>query len=478
MLEECGLDVKVRWLALGGYAALLYASAPPWPDDWDGVGFVESVRDFDLARFHPHPPGYPVYVALLRAAAFVVRDPMRACALVAAVSGAAAVAFGWLAARRLAGERAAWTAAALVGAAPLVWHACSGVGSEAPALACAAACAWACIARPPRDRLAPLVLGIAAGLGLGVRLSWAPVYVAALVLAPRAMRLRAAGVAVLACVAWAAPLVAIVGTHRIVDLLATHFAGHAERWGGTVVTEPGPVRLAWLARDVLVDGLGAGSDVLGVLLAALIVAACASAIVAWKRAGWRGLLPAVVVVAPYLVWIGLGQNLRDQPRHALPLVALLAAALALPAGSSRRAFAIISALALALAVRTALDAHARRTVAPPGAQLVELARTQPDPERLAVFGTSSVRFFELTELAPHAFTAGTVGDAQLRLSRMESLPTRVWFTSEVQTRGETRWPLVHVATLCRPPRLDRRMPCLDVLEWEAPFLRRVEVDRP
>jgi len=27
------------------------------PDDWDGVGFVESVRDFDLARFRPHPPG-------------------------------------------------------------------------------------------------------------------------------------------------------------------------------------------------------------------------------------------------------------------------------------------------------------------------------------------------------------------------------------------------------------------------------------
>jgi hypothetical protein len=465
-----------RWLALGGYATLLYASAPPWPDDWDGVGFVESVRDFDLARFHPHPPGYPVYVALLRAAAVVARDPMRACVLLAAVSGAAAVAFAWLSARRLAGERAAWAVAVVVGVTPLVWHAFSGVGSEALALAFAAACAWACIARPAR---AAWVLGLAAGLGLGVRLSWAPIYLAALVLAPRAMRLRAAGVAVLACVGWAVPLVAVVGAHRILDLYATHFEGHAERWGGTVATEPGTVRLAWLARDVLVDGLGAGSGVLGVLLAALIVAACASAIVAWKGAGWRGLLPAVVLVAPYLLWIGVGQNLRDQPRHALPLVALLAAGLALPAGLSRRAFAIVSALALALALRTALDAHARRTVAPPGAQLVALARSQPDAEHLGVFGTSSVRFFELTELASQASTAGTLGDVQLRLSRMASLPSRVWVTSEVQTRGETRWPLVHVATLCRPPRLDRRMPCLEVQEWEAPYLRgRVEVDRP
>jgi hypothetical protein len=465
-----------RWLALGGYAALLYASAPPWPDDWDGVGFVESVRDFDLARFHPHPPGYPVYVALLRAAAVVARDPMRACVLVAAVSGAAAVAFAWLAARRLAGERAAWAVAVVVGGTPLVWHAFSGVGSEASALAFAAACAWACIARPAR---ASLLLGLAVGLGLGVRLSWAPIYLAALVLAPGAMRPRAAGFAALACVGWAVPLVAVVGAHRIVDLYATHFAGHAERWGGTVVTEPGTVRLAWLARDVFVDGLGAGYGLLGVLLAALIAVACASAIVAWKGASWRGLLPAIVVVAPYLLWIGVGQNLRDQPRHALPLVALLAAGLALPAGFSRRAFAIVSALALALVLRTALDAHTRRTVAPRGAQLVALARAQPDAEHLAVFGTSSVRFFELTGLASHAFTADALGDVQLRLSHMESLPTRVWITSEVQTQSETRWPLVHVATFCRPSRLDRRMPCLEVQEWEAPFLRRrVEVDRP
>ncbi|MDP8998708.1 MAG: hypothetical protein M3O46_01205, partial [Myxococcota bacterium] len=106
----------VRALVVASYAALLFASAPPWPDDWDGVGFVESVRDFDLARFHPHPPGYPVYVALLRAAAWVVRDPMCACVLVAVASGVLAIALAWDAARRVAGELAAWVVAILVGA--------------------------------------------------------------------------------------------------------------------------------------------------------------------------------------------------------------------------------------------------------------------------------------------------------------------------------------------------------------------------
>jgi hypothetical protein len=135
----------------------------------------------------------------------------------------------------------------------------------------------------------------------------------------------------------------------------------------------------------------------------------------------------------------------------------------------------VGVLAVLVATRTALDAHARRTVAPPGVQLVELARAQPSPDRLDVFGVSSVRFFETTfettELAPHAFAAGSLGDVEIRLTRLEALPSRVWVTSEVAGLRESPWPLVHLATLCRPARIDRRAPCLDVYSWTLPYLR-------
>ena len=49
---------------------LLAVSAPPWPDDWDGLGFLASIKKFDMDHFAPHPPGYPVYVALLRASLY------------------------------------------------------------------------------------------------------------------------------------------------------------------------------------------------------------------------------------------------------------------------------------------------------------------------------------------------------------------------------------------------------------------------
>jgi hypothetical protein len=460
-----------RPLALGAYAALLYLTAPAWPDDWDGVGFLESIGRFDLARFQPHPPGYPVYVALLRVAALGARSPMGACILVAVASGVVATALAWDAARSMAGERAAWAVATMVGITPLAWRACNGVGSEAPALACAAACAWG-LTQVQRTRWAgALVLGLGVGLGLGVRLSWAPLYLGALVLPPRAARGRTWAACALAVTAWTVPLAWVVGPSRLVALTAAHFAGHAARWGGTIATEPGRVRLVWLARDLFVDGFGAGFDALGLGLGLALLLALALGLIAWRRARWRGWLPAAVVAVPYAVWIALGQNLRDQPRHALPLVVLLSAALALSTATSRRALAVVGVLAVLIATRTALDAHARRTVAPPGAQLVELLRAQPAPGQVDVFGVSSIRFFETTELAGRAFTAGSLGDVQARLDRLDALPSTVWITDEIDGRDGSPWPLQHLATLCRPPRLARRAPCLEVSTWNIPYLR-------
>jgi hypothetical protein len=459
------------WIgALAAYAVLLWASAPRWPDDWDGIGFLESIHDFDLARFHPHPPGYPVYVALLRLAALVTTRPMDACVLVAVASAVASVALVTDALRPATDLRTASAAGLLVAAMPLAWRAGTAVGSESPALTCLAACFWGLLVCREGRRAGPVALGIACGLGLGVRLSWAPLYLALLALAPKGSRAKAWGLAAVASAAWAIPMLVAVGPARLLELTTTHFAGHAGRWGGTVVTEPGWIRLAWLARDVLVDAIGIGLDGPGIVLAVLLLAASAQAVLAWRRAKWVGWRAALVVVLPYLAWVALGQNLRDQPRHVLPLAAMLVGALGLTAGGSRRAFGLVAALALAMSVRTALDAHARRTIPPPGQQLVDLVRAQPAPDRVDVFGSTSIRFFEGTELAAQALPAGSLGDVQIGLTRVDRLPARVWVTGEVETRNQSRWPLVPVATLCRPPRIDRRAPCLDVFEWRPPFL--------
>jgi hypothetical protein len=455
---------------VAGFAALLWASAPPWPDDWDGIGFVESATDFDLAKFQPHPPGYPVYVALLRMALVLVRRPMAACVLVAVASGVATVVLVFDAARRLFPPRHAVFVAVATGVTPLVWRAASGVGSEAPALAFAAAAAWgAVLAR--RGRVAGAwCTGIAVGLGIGVRLSWAPWFLPWLLLVPAAARKRAWTAATLAVVAWGLPLLAVVGPRRLVALYGTQLSGHAERWGGTVLTEPGWRRLGWLARDVGIDALGMGTGAFGLSISALVAIAAAMAAVQWRRAGWRGWSVAMLAVGPYLAWVALGQNLRDQPRHVLPLAAALVIAIVAGAIRTRLGSCVSAALVLCLTVRTGLDAHARRVVAPAGQQLVDLVRTQPHPDRIDVFGVTSIRFFERTELAGQALPAATLGDVQVALTRVDRLPARVWITSEVGTRQGARGPITRVATLCRPERIDRRAPCLAVDEWRPPYL--------
>jgi hypothetical protein len=42
-------------------------------EDIDSVNFALGIRDFDVAEHRPHPPGYPVYIAIAKAAAAVTR---------------------------------------------------------------------------------------------------------------------------------------------------------------------------------------------------------------------------------------------------------------------------------------------------------------------------------------------------------------------------------------------------------------------
>ena len=461
------------WLAAAALVLLVVTralSAPPWPDDWDGIGFVESIAHFDLARFTPHPPGYPVYVAMLKVVGALVRDPIRAANVVAVGCGVGASALVAIAASKALGSvsKGAWIGA-FVAVAPLAWRVSTAIGSEAPAFLFLAG-ALAAAARG--GRRGAWWLGACVGLGLGVRLSWAPLYLALpLLLSGRRPRLESAGVAGVFIAIWLVPLVVVVGPGALARLTLNHAQGHFHVWGGTALRDPGAARATSFARDLLVDGLGVDADPLGIALGVAAVVVLALGLRAWRALGWPHARLALVLL-PYALWIGFGQNLREQPRHAVPLVCALAAALALAAFTSRTA-RIAGALLLAfIATRTALDARARREIPPPGAQLVALAAALPDPSHAAVFGGPSARFFEIVAPDQRAATVGSLADARLALGRMRDFPSQVIVTSELEGLERAGPTLVPVASLCRPPRLDRRAPCLSAYDWRLPALAR------
>jgi hypothetical protein len=448
------------------FVLLLVASAPASPDDWDGLGFLSSVVRFDIRSFSPHPPGYPVYVAALRAANLVASDALTAAYVVSISSAVACAALAFTTARSLCRRDDASLVAVFAVATPLAWRAMSAVGSEALALAFVALGVWSLVAarRGARGaRGAPYVVGAAVGLGLGVRLSWAPLFIPMLVIAPGHQRVRTALSAAVAAAMWAVPLIAMVGPSELIELYRVHATGHASRWGGTAITEPGLGRVLYFARDVFVDGLGIDADALGILIGAGALALAVAGVVRWRRARWRGARAVALLVVPYACWIAIGQNLRQQPRHALPIVVAIAVGLAVAATESARWRSVGLVLAALVLSRTATDAAARRTILPPGAQLAAFANGLPDARGTAVFAGPSARFFETTPLADRALSTPSLDDARLALTRLDAYPRHILVTSELEGLDEAHLPVV--ATFCRPPRLDRRAPCLVVYEW-------------
>lgn len=121
--------------ALGVFTALLrlpFAARYLW--DHDSVQFALGVESFNLAAHHPHPPGYPVYIALLKMLQAVGVDPLHGMLVLSILAGGVGAALVVLLAARclehpwlgagetLANPRAgALLAGVLYATNPLLW---------------------------------------------------------------------------------------------------------------------------------------------------------------------------------------------------------------------------------------------------------------------------------------------------------------------------------------------------------------------
>ena len=112
------------WLA-GGLGVLTLLSRWPYRArmlyNWDAVQFALALREFDVAKHQPHPPGYLLYVGLGRLLNIPLADPNLAyVALAMLFSAATTVTVYWLA-RALYERATAASAAALLAVSPLFW---------------------------------------------------------------------------------------------------------------------------------------------------------------------------------------------------------------------------------------------------------------------------------------------------------------------------------------------------------------------
>ena len=103
--------------------------------DWDEALFTMAMRDYDVRMHHPHPPGFPVYIAMAKLARLVVPDDFRALQTVNVIAAMLVFVAVFLFARELRLRFATCVSAgALFAFFPNVWFFGGGAFSDVPSI--------------------------------------------------------------------------------------------------------------------------------------------------------------------------------------------------------------------------------------------------------------------------------------------------------------------------------------------------------
>jgi len=209
-----------RWM-MGGLAALTLLSRWPYRArmlyNWDAVQFALALREFDVAKHQPHPPGYLLYVALGRLLNIPLADPNLAYVTLAMVFSAATTIAVFCLARALYDRVTAAAAATLLAVSPLFWFYGS-VGltyaGEAFGASLVVAFAYGALRGRPRSLYAcAAALGLVGGIRPSVLVLLFPLCVACAMMGIRHLRrlLAAAALMVAAVLSWFLPLLWLTG---------------------------------------------------------------------------------------------------------------------------------------------------------------------------------------------------------------------------------------------------------------------------
>ena len=328
------------------FLALHLPYLPQSLEDLDSINFALGIRHFDVAQHQPHPPGYPVFIAIAKAVHAVGASEPTALAVVSLVSGVVGVAaLAWLfAAIERTRDPRRWLPAALVAmTAPLYWFTAARPLSDMAGLAAALAVQVATLEARTTTALAVAAFGAGVAAGIRSQVVWLTVPLLAL-RALEALRAVGAGGWRLAADRSQGQLAPSRQPQRAAMAAAAYVTGVAAWSVPLVVVSRGPVsywralttqgaedlgniEMLWTRHDLrtLVDALyftfvapWAAWPV------AIVVLGFAALGIAWLwRANRAALAIATVAFAPYFVFDVLFQE-AFTTRYALPLVVPMA----------------------------------------------------------------------------------------------------------------------------------------------------------
>src|SRR5437762_5093339 len=183
-LDYClavGLSILTILSRLPYRARMLY--------NWDAVQFALALREYDVVKHQPHPPGYILYVALGRLLNTWLDDPTAAYVVLAVVFSGLTTFVVYFLARSAYDRATALVAATLLAVSPLFWFYGSVGLTYAGEALCASTVAYfafrALKGSETDSWLAAGYLGLAGGLRQSVLLLLFPLWLGATVVGLR-----------------------------------------------------------------------------------------------------------------------------------------------------------------------------------------------------------------------------------------------------------------------------------------------------
>ena len=324
-------------------------------EDLDSLRFALSIVDYDVAKLQPHFPAYPVFCFVAKLFYTLIRRFALAFSLLGGLSTFFIIFFTLKIAKIESTTILGKIAIFVIFMNPLLWLMSNRYMPDAMGLACLLAslyftteaesgrntllCQW----RIPHGIL-PTIGFFLAGILLGIRLSYLPLLIPALLISllkhPNRLKCIIAGM--FGVFIWLIPLLWITGWSTLIAAAQTQSHGHFSDFGGTVSTNSELwLRLTKIFESVFADGFGlywlGRHPIIActtIILIVIVVVSNWKTVRQWfvrKQFGDKSLFlnPIFLGCVLYLVWIFLAQNVIHKSRHVLPLLPFLALGIAL-----------------------------------------------------------------------------------------------------------------------------------------------------
>ena len=296
-------------------------------EDLDSLRFALSLVDYDVAKFQPHFPAYPVFCFVAKSIYAGIGSYALTFSFIGGVSTFFIIYFLCKLARLEYSSSAGLFTIVLLLVNPLLWLMSNRYMPDVMGVACLTASLYLICANRDDSRRVGWGFFLAGILG-GIRLSYLPMLIPALLIPLRRQTLQRIAAVLAGIIVWLLPLILLTGWDTLVQAAQTQSQGHFLEFGGTIASEPNLwARAAKLLESVWADGFGLywnGRNIVTVCTTIALVGILAAnwcRIRSVKRSDFGNVCFIGCIV--YLIWIFCFQNVVHKSRHVLPLVPFL-----------------------------------------------------------------------------------------------------------------------------------------------------------